>query len=84
MTHIEQYLITCSELGAVCAENGCIDSRSLDCEILEQNDHHILAFVQFEEVLMEDSGRVIGRIAHQGRLRLTLDRYGQVERAELV
>jgi hypothetical protein len=84
MTHLEHYLINCSELSAVCAENGCIDSQSLDYEILEQNDHHVLAFVQFEEVLMEDTGRVVGRIAHQGRLRLTLDRYGQVERAELV
>lgn len=84
MTHIERYLIACSELGAVCAENGRIDADSLDYEILEQNDHHVLALVQFEEIIVESSGRIGGRIAHQGRLRLILDRYGQVERAELV
>ncbi len=56
----------------------------MNYEIIEQNDHHVIAFVQFEEILMEGSGRIAGRIPCQGHLRLTLDRYGQVDRAELL
>lgn len=84
MTHIERYLTTCRELSAFCAENGRIDNRTLDYEILEQDDHHVLAFVQFEEILMEGGDRIGGRITHQGRLRLSLDRYGEVVYAEFV
>ncbi len=76
--------MACRELTAFCAHNGWIDNKTLDYEILEKNDHHVLAFVQFEEILMEGGGRIAGRIPHQGCLRLTLDRYGQVEHAELV
>lgn len=84
MEHIERYLMACRELTAFCSHNGWIDNKTLDYEILEQNDHHVLAFVQFEEILMEGSGRIAGRIPRQGRLRLTLDRYGQVEHVELL
>jgi hypothetical protein len=84
MEHIERYLMACRELTAFCSHNGWIDNKTLDYEILEQNDHYVLAFVQFEEILMEGSGRIAGRIPCQGRLRLRLDRYGQVEHAELL
>lgn len=84
MTHIQRYLTSCRELAAFCAQNGWIDNNTLDYEILEQDDHHVLAFVQFEEILLEGGGRVAGRIAHQGRLRLALGRYGEVVHAELV
>jgi hypothetical protein len=84
MEHIERYLMACRELTAFCSQNGWIDNKTLDYEIIEQDDHHVLAFVQFEEILSEGSGRHTGRIPHQGRLRLTLDRYGQVQHAELL
>jgi len=84
MQHIERYLMACRELTAFCSQSGWIDNQTLDYEIIEQDDHHVLAFVQFEEILMEGTGRIAGRIPCQGRLRLTLDRYGQVEHAELL
>lgn len=84
MQNIERYLLSCRELTAFCSSNGWIDNQSLNYEIIEQNDHQVIAFVQFEEILMEGSGCIAGRIPCQGRLRLTLDRYGQVDRAELL
>ncbi len=76
--------MSCRELTAFCSQNGWIDNKTLTYEIIEQNDHHVIAFVQFEEILMEGSGSAVGRIPCQGRLRLTLDRYGQVSNAELL
>jgi len=84
MQYIERYLLSCRELKAFCAQNGWIDNNSLRYEIIEQNDNYVIAFVQFEEILMEGSGCVPGRIPCQGRLWLTLDHYGQVSQAELL
>lgn len=84
MQNIERYLLSCRELTAFCTNDGWIDKQSLNYEIIEQNDHHVIAFVQFEEILMEGSDCIAGRIPCQGRLRLTLDRYGQVDHAELL
>jgi len=84
MQYIERYLLSCRELKAFCSQNGWIDNNSLRYEIIEQNDQHIIAFVQFEEVVMEGSGCVAGRIPCQGRLCLTLDHYGQVTHARLL
>lgn len=84
MQNIERYLMSCRELTAFCTQKGWIDNKSLCYEIIEQNDHHVIAFVQFEEILMDGSDRVARRIPCQGRLRLTLDRYGQVRQAELI
>jgi len=84
MQNIERYLLSCRELTAFCSHNGWIDNQSMNYDIIEQNDHHVIAFVQFEEILMEGSGCIAGRIPCQGRLRLTLDRYGQVKHAELL
>jgi hypothetical protein len=84
MQDIERYLMSCRELTAFCSHNGWIDSRTLYYEILEQSDQHIIAFVQFEEILTQDTGAAAARLPCQGRLRLTLDRYGRVSRAELL
>ncbi len=82
--NIERYLMSCRELTAFCSQNGWIDTTSLFYEIIEQNDHHVIALVQFEEILLEGSGSQAGRVPCQGRLRLTLDRYGEVCAAELL
>lgn len=84
MHDIERYLLSCRELTAFCSQNGWIDKASLYYEVIEQNDQQIIALVQFDEVLMEASGSTVGRVPCQGRLRLSLDRYGQVIRAELL
>ena len=84
MQNIERYLLSCRELTAFCTCNGWIDDTTLYYEIIERNDHEVIALVQFEEVLTQESGCGAGRVACQGRLRLLLDRYGQVYRAELL
>lgn len=84
MQNIERYLLSCRELVAFCSQNGWIDENTLYYEIIEQNDHEVIALVQFEEILMEGSGCVAGRVPCQGRLRLTLNRYGEVCQAELL
>ncbi len=84
MQNIERYLLSCRELTAFCTQNGWIDDNTLYYEIIEQNDHEVIALVQFEEILMEGSGCQAGRVPCQGRLRLLLDRYGQVCHAELL
>ena len=84
MHDIERYLMSCRELTAFCSQNGWIDRDSLYYEIIEENDRCIIALVQFEEILTQGSGSIAGRVACQGRLRLTLDRYGQVSHAELL
>jgi hypothetical protein len=84
MESIERYLMSCRELTAFCSQHGWIDKNSLHYEIIEQNDRCVIAFVQFEEILMEGSACVAGRIPCQGRLCLTLDHYGQVTHAELL
>ena len=84
MQHIERYLLSCCELTAFCAQNGWIDKNSLRYEIIEQNDSYVIAFVQFEEILMKGSACVAERLPCQGRLYLTLDHYGQVSHASLL
>lgn len=81
---IERFLFSCRDLRAFCSQNGWIDNDTLYFEIVEQNDHQVIALVQFEEILMEGSGRVAGRVPCQGRLRLILDRFGEVSHAELL
>ena len=53
MQDIERYLLSCRELTAFRSQNGWIDKNSLYYEIIEQNDSHVIAFVQFEEILLE-------------------------------
>ena len=84
MQYIERYLLSCRELKAFCSQSGWIDNNSLRYEIIEQNDNYVIAFVQFEEILMGGSGGIAGRIPCQGRLCLTLDHYGQVSHAKLL
>lgn len=84
MHNIERYLLSCRELTAFCSHNGWIDTDSLCYDIIEQNDRHVIAFVQFEEVIVETAHHAGRRITCQGRLRLRLDHYGQVEYAELL
>lgn len=81
---IERYLMSCRELRAFCSHNGWIDPASLYYEILEQSDQYIIALVQFHEVLVQSADGMATRMTCQGRLRLTLDRYGQVCQAELL
>jgi len=81
---IERYLLSCPELAAFCSQNGWIDNETFYYEVIEQSDSALIVLVQFEEILMEGAGDVASRIACHGRLRLLLDRYGDVTGAELL
>ena len=81
---VRSYLARCRELATFCTQNGWIDKNSLYYEIIEQNDHEVIALVQFNEILMQGTGNSAGRVPCQGRLRLLLDRYGDVRKAELL
>ena len=80
---IERYLMCCRELTAFGSQYGWIDKNSLRYEIVEQNDNQVIAFVQFDEILVRDSASAVSRIPCQGHLCLTLDHYGQVIDATL-
>ena len=84
MENIERYLLSCPELRAFCTCNGWIDESSLYYEIVERNDQQVIALVQFDEILTGEGGTSAGRVTCQGRLRLLLDRYGEVYRADLL
>jgi hypothetical protein len=84
MQNLDRYLMSCRGLTAFCSHNGWIDTKTLEYDIIEQNDHHVIAFVQFEEIILEGANGVAERILCEGRLCLTLDRYGQVDHAELL
>ncbi len=81
--HIEQHLGSYAELTSVCSPNNHIDQDSLHYEIIKQNDYEIILLVQFQEIVSEGSGHA-GRISCEGYLRLTLDRYGQIVRSQLL
>ena len=76
--------MSCRELTSFCSQNGWIDNNTLHYEIIQEDDHQIIAYVQFEEILTEASNQQASRICCQGRLRLLLDRYGQVTDVELL
>ncbi len=84
INHIEQTLLSCHELNGFCTHNGWIDSGTLHYRILYRDDRQVLALVQFEEIVVEGSGCIAARAHCGGRVRLHLDRFGEVQRIELV
>lgn len=78
MTNVRQYLRDCRELSQLCSQNGWIDNDTLTVEILERQSDQLLAAVQFDEVIMEGSGCVAGRVPCFGRVHVRLDPAGNV------
>ncbi|HDO34263.1 MAG TPA: hypothetical protein ENH08_03985 [Chromatiales bacterium] len=72
-----EYLATCRELSRFCSQNGWID-------VLERDGASLVAAVNFDEVLMEGSGCIAGRVSCYGRIRVTLDEQGDVRRMDLL
>ena len=66
-----QTLIVAPELASLCTQNGWIDNDTLRYEVLEEDANRWLLAVQFEEIIMEGSGCVAGRIPCYGRVRVT-------------
>lgn len=73
-----EYLSGCRELAQLCTQNGWIDDETVRVEVLEGDDSWLLVAVTFEEVLMEGSGCVAGRVPCYGRMRIRLDERGDV------
>ena len=81
---IDDYLRSCRELSTLCSQNGWIDNDTLAVEVLEQDDHSVLAAVAFEEILVEGAGCVAGRVPCHGRVRIRLTEGGEAEGIEIL
>lgn len=81
---IREYLGTCRELSRLCSQNGWIDDDTLNVDVLERGSGRLICAVSFEEIVMEGSGCVAGRIPCYGRVRFQLDAAGQVATMELL
>ena len=79
-----EYLATCRELSRFCSQNGWIDNDTVRIDVLERDGASLVAAVNFEEVLMEGSGCIAGRVSCYGRIRVTLDEQGDVRRMDLL
>jgi len=75
---VQQYLRDCRELSRLCSQNGWIDNDTLKVEIVEERPGHVVAAVQFDEVIMEGSGCVAGRVPCFGQVRMRVDGSGNV------
>ena len=84
MSKIEHYLKSCRELTRFCSRNGCIDNDSLRYTVIMETCNEIVIEIEFDELLMEGSGSLGGRIRCCGQLHLFLDQLGRVIRAEVL
>ena len=81
---LREYLLACPELARLCSQNGWIDNDTLEVEVLEQGRDTVLLAVTFDEVIMEGSGCVAGRVPCYGRVRARLDARGRIESIKVV
>jgi hypothetical protein len=84
MTLIESYLKSCLELSRFCSRNGWVDSDSLRFTIVLEIGNEVIVDIEFDELLVADSGGLAGRIRCHGQMHLFTDRYGHVIRAEVL
>jgi uncharacterized protein YuzE len=75
ITHLLQ---TCKELSVFCSQNGWIINESIDYEIIERQPDSLLIYVTFLESIMEGSGCQCDQKSCYGRLRLKLDKEGEI------
>ncbi len=84
MSAIESYLKSCCDLARFCSRSGWIDNASLHYAVAWEGDNEARVDIQFDELLMEGSGRQPVRVTCFGQMRLFLDRYGRVIRSEIL
>lgn len=84
MSSIETYLKSCRELTRFCSQDGLIDNASLRYTIMLENGNEVVVEVEFDELLMERSGRLAGKITCCGQLHLYMDDDGHVIRADIL
>lgn len=81
---IDQYLRGCRQLAQLTSQNGWIDNDTLRFNILRQDSDSALIFVEFDEILVEGSGCIAGRVPCHGRLHLRMSGDGQVHDAKVL
>ncbi len=75
---IKEFLETCRELTQLTTQNGWIDNDSLKFNIISQNKDSLLVAVNFNEIIMEGSGCVAGKVACYGQVKLLLNKDEQI------
>ncbi len=75
---IAAYLARCRELVAFCSQNGWIDNASIEFDVQDVGTDGVLVAVKFTEVIMKGAGCEARRLPCFGRMRLSLDRRGEV------
>ncbi len=75
---IKYFLETCRELTQLTTQNGWIDNDSLKFDIISKNKDNLLVAVNFDEIIMEGSGCVAGKVACYGQVKLLLNQDEQV------
>ena len=75
---IKEFLETCRELTQLTTQNGWIDNDSLKFDIVSQTKDSLLVAVNFNEIIMEGSGCVAGKVGCYGQVKLSLDQDKQI------
>jgi hypothetical protein len=65
-------------------QNGWPDPETIEIETLRHEEDQVLCSVTFDEILMEGSECIAGRVSCWGRFRVQLDANGEVVQAELL
>jgi hypothetical protein len=72
-----------SLLSRLCTQNGFPDGETLRFEVLDAGDGEVLCSVTFEEVVMEGAGCAADRVTCWGRVRVEIDKQGDVRAARI-
>jgi len=81
---VEEYLRSCRELSQLCGQNGWIDNDTLKVQIEQRDARHVVAAVDFDEVIMEGAGCVAERVRRWGKVQLHLRDGGDVSGLEVL
>ncbi|MHB1943034.1 MAG: hypothetical protein ACYCP0_08260 [Acidiferrobacteraceae bacterium] len=76
-----QFFETSPQLAALCQQNGWPDADTLQVEVGPPGAGGTLCSVSFEEIVMEGSGCVAGRLARWGQFLVQVDMEGNVHEA---
>ncbi|MHB1514905.1 MAG: hypothetical protein ACYCVY_04195 [Acidiferrobacteraceae bacterium] len=79
---IARFFETSPQLAALCQQNGWPDADTLRVEVGSPGADGTLCSVSFEEILMEGSGCVAGRLARWGQFLVQVDTEGNVREAK--
>jgi hypothetical protein len=58
---VQEHLRSCRELNKLCSRNGWMDNDTLAVHIEQRDARHVVAAVNFDEVIMEGAGYMADR-----------------------